>query len=84
MNGHCVMRLPITETDRSADPMNNNALSREPGNPGWTVAPLDADDMVNHNNNNRVHTMNNRDWTDEQKKIIVEIDENERKEEEIS
>ena len=26
-----------------------------------TVAPLDADDMVNHNNNNRVHTMNNRD-----------------------
>ena len=44
-----------------------------------TVAPLDADDMVNHNNDNRVHTMNNRDWTDEQKKRIVEIDENERK-----
>ena len=42
------------------------------------VAPLDADDMVNHNNN-RVHTMNNRDWTDEQMKRIVEIHENERK-----
>ena len=44
-----------------------------------TVAPLDADDMVNNNNDNRVHTKNNRDWTDEQKKRIVEIDENERK-----
>ena len=43
------------------------------------MAPLDADDMVNHNNNNRVHTMNYRDWMDEQKKGIVEIDENERK-----
>ena len=44
-----------------------------------TVASLDADDMVYHNNDNRVHTMNNRDWTDEQKKRIVEIDESERK-----
>ena len=44
-------------------------------NRDWT----DADDMVNHNNDNRVHTMKNRDWTDEQKKRIVEIDENESK-----
>ena len=26
-----------------------------------TVAPLDADDMVNNNNDNGVHMMNNRD-----------------------
>ena len=44
-----------------------------------TVAPLDAENIANHVNNNTVHNMNNREWTDEQKRRIVEIDEEERK-----
>ena len=39
-----------------------------------TVAPKDADNRANHDNNNIVHLMNNREWTNEQKHRIVEID----------
>ena len=43
------------------------------------MAPLDAENIANHVNDNAVHNMNNREWTDEQKKRIVGIDEEERK-----
>ena len=38
-----------------------------------TVAPLSVENVVYLENNN-VHRMNNREWTDEQKHKIVEID----------
>ena len=31
------MRSPIAEPGRSGDPIKIKALSREPGNPGWTA-----------------------------------------------
>ena len=31
------MKSPIVESDRSGDPITIKALSREPGNTGWTV-----------------------------------------------
>ena len=34
------MRLPITEPGSFGDTINIKALSREPGNPGWTVIPV--------------------------------------------
>ena len=44
-----------------------------------TVAPLDAENIANYVNDNTVHNMNNQEWTDEQMRMIVEIDEEERK-----
>ena len=44
-----------------------------------TVAPVDAENIANYVNDNTVHNMNNRKWTDEQKRRIVEIDKKERK-----
>ena len=44
-----------------------------------TVVPSGADREVNHDNSNRLHIMNNREWTDEQKHRIVEIDTHERR-----
>ena len=44
-----------------------------------TVVPSGADREVNHENNNRLRIMNNREWTDEQKHRIVEIDTHERR-----
>ena len=38
-----------------------------------TVVPNDAENRANHDNNNIVHLMNNREWTNEQKHRIVEI-----------
>ena len=104
------MRSPIAEPGRCGDLININALSREPGNPGWieqipcldynhfmgdlennqlqpnigdfannTVVPSGADREANHDNNNRLRIMNNRQWTDEQKHEIVEIDTYERR-----
>ena len=43
------------------------------------MAPLDAENIANHVDDNTVHNMSNRKWTDEQKRRIVEIDEEERK-----
>ena len=37
VDGCCVIRSPIAESDRSGDPITIKALSREPGNTGWTV-----------------------------------------------
>ena len=36
VDGHRIMRLPIAEPGRCGDRIKINALSREPGNPGWT------------------------------------------------
>ena len=45
-----------------------------------TVVPSGADREANtDNNNNRLRIMNNREWTDEQKHRIVEIDTHERR-----
>ena len=102
------MRSLIAEPGRSGDPIKIRALSREPGNPGWTawtraiyklfmgdldhnqfqpnllhdivndtVAPSGVENEAYHGNNN-VHRMNNREWTDQQKHRIVEIDKEER------
>ena len=44
-----------------------------------TVAQLtDAENIADRERNNRLHTMNCRDWTDEEKKRVVEIDREER------
>ena len=39
-----------------------------------TVAPNNAENRANHDNDDIVHMMNNREWTDEQKHKIVEMD----------
>ena len=44
-----------------------------------TVVPSGADRQVNHENKNRLHITNNREWTNEQKHRIVEIDTHERR-----
>ena len=41
------------------------------------MAPLSVENVAYHENNN-VHRMNNREWTDEQRHMIVEIDTEER------
>ena len=102
------MRSPIVEPGSFDDTIKIKALSREPGNTGWTVIPLRckllfmgdlddiklqpilqdiADDTVvpmgadNQLNleNNRVRITNNREWFEEQKYRIVEIDHQERR-----
>ena len=44
-----------------------------------TVASNDAENRANHDNDDIVHMMNNREWTNEQKHKIVEIDIQERR-----
>ena len=44
-----------------------------------TVAPNDAENRANHDNDDIVHMMNNCEWTDEEKHKIVEIDIQERR-----
>ena len=39
VNGFCVMKSPIAESDRNGDTIKTKALSREPGNSGWTYDP---------------------------------------------
>ncbi len=103
------MKSPIAESDRSGDTIKTKALSREPGNPGWTydpcvnqtlignldndqfhpnqphdvagdtVAQMDNEIGANNDNDDMLNMMNNREWTDEQKYRIVEIDTQERK-----
>ena len=70
MNGCCVMKSPIAEPGRSGDPIKTNALS----NDAETMLKTDAENRANHDNSNIVHLMNNREWTNEQKHRIVEID----------
>ena len=102
------MRSPIVEPGSFGDTIKIKALSREPGNPGWTVIPvrhklffvgdlddiqfqpilqdiagdtvvqLSADNQANLESN-RVRITNNREWSEEQKHRIVEIDHQERR-----
>ena len=44
-----------------------------------TVVLNDAENRPNHDNDDIVHMMNNREWTDEQQHKIVEIDIQERR-----
>ena len=37
VDGCCVMKSPIAESDRRGDSTTIKALSREPGNTGWTA-----------------------------------------------
>ena len=97
------MRSPIEEPGSLDNTIKIKALSRESGNPGWTVIPvrpklpfmgnlddiqfqsvipditdgtvlpLGADNRANLENN-RVLITNNREWSEEQKYRIVEID----------
>ena len=100
-----VILSPIAESDRSGNPITIKALSREPGNTGWTVytcvstksymedlennqfqpnqphditndtvAQIGAENRANHDNNVIVHIINNREWTEEQKRKLVEIE----------
>ena len=104
------MKSAIVESDRSDDPFTIKALSREPGNTGWTVytsvpiepymedldnnqlqpnqphdivndtvAQIGAENRTNHDNDDMVHIMNNREWNEEQKRKLVEIDRQERR-----
>ena len=110
VDGCCVMKSPIAESDRSGDPITIKALFRETGNTGWTVytrvsielymedldnnqfqpnkphdvaddtvAQIGAENRVNHGNDDIVHIMKNREWTEEQKRKLVEIDMQERR-----
>ena len=40
VNGRCVMRSPIAEPGSLGNAIKIKALSREPGNPGWTASPV--------------------------------------------
>jgi len=44
-----------------------------------TVAQIGAENRANHDNDNIVHEVNSREWTDEQKHRVVVIDTQERR-----
>ena len=46
-----------------------------------TVAQTGAENIANHSNDDIVHIMNNCEWTEEQKRKLVEIDRQERRRE---
>ena len=46
-----------------------------------TVAQIGAENIANHNNDDIVHIINNCEWTEEQKRKLVEIDRQERRRE---
>ena len=50
--------------DLDNDQMNPNILHGFADN---TVVPAGAENGANHGNNRRVHLMNNREWTNEQR-----------------
>ena len=82
------MSSPIVEPGNLGDTIKIKALSREPGNPGCAVISvrrrllfmrdlydIQFQPILQENlENNRVRIMNNREWTEEQKDRIVEID----------
>ena len=43
------------------------------------MAQIGAENRENHDNDNIVHIMNNHEWTEEQKRKLVEIDTQERR-----
>ena len=44
-----------------------------------TVAQIGTENRANHKNDNIVHIMNNREWNEEQKRKLIEIDRQERR-----
>ena len=42
------------------------------------MAQIGVENRANHGNDNTVHIMNNHEWTEEQKRKLVEIDRQER------
>ena len=40
INGRCVVRSPIVKPGSLGDTIKVKALSKEPGNPEWTVIPI--------------------------------------------
>ena len=62
--------------DLDNDQMNPKILHDFADN---TVVPAGAENGANHGNNRRVHLMNNREWTNEQRNRLVPIDCEERK-----
>ena len=62
--------------DLDNDQVNPNTLHDFADN---TVVPAGAENVANHGNNRRVHLMNNREWTNEQRNRLVQIDCEERK-----
>ena len=44
-----------------------------------TVTQNDAENRANHDNDDILHIINNREWTEEQKRKLVEIDRQERR-----
>ena len=110
VDGCCVMKSSIAESDKSDDPIIMEALSRELGNTGWTVytrvsiepcmkdldnnefqtnqphdiadntlIQIGAENRANHDNDDIVHIMKNREWTEKQKRKLVETDREERR-----
>ena len=62
---------------------NNSNYQNQPnftlGVADRTVAQLtDAENIADREQNNRFHTINCRDWTDEEKKRVIKIDSEER------
>ena len=55
--------------DLDNDQMNLNILHDLPDN---TVVAAGAKNGANHGNNGRVHLMNNREWTNEQRNRLVQ------------
>ena len=49
-----------------------------------TVAQTGAENRANHDNDDIVHIMNNREWTEEQKRKLVEIGRQEKRREKTS
>ena len=68
--------IPVCKSKPFMDDLDNNQFQPNQLHDvaDDTVAPNDAENKANHDNNNIVHLMNNREWTNEQKHRIVEID----------
>ena len=64
VNGHCVMRSPITESGRSGDTTKIKALSREPGNPRWTDDPCIFSNFMGNIDQNQFQPTNNQPRAD--------------------
>ena len=45
----------------------------------YTMAQIGAENRANHDNDDIVHIMNNREWSEEQKRKLFKIDRQERR-----
>ena len=66
--------IPVCKSKPFMDDLDNNQFQPNQLHVADdTVALNDAENRANHDNNNIVHLMNNREWTNKQKHRIVEI-----------